>query len=268
MGGGNLVEAKAQSVSASGRILWGWLPATLDPGWASIIAAAIALVAALITASIGIAIIKRQAALGFDSLIRSQENQSTLDRRARTEQAELDRQAIEHQADVARRALASSVDAERMALAAALAGELTGLQETVNNGRMMRLLQAAIYEHSPETKLQAGIQFMASQATPIYDQQIMHIGILGPSLAGDVVKVWRFPKAETPKTDFQVTAEMAATLLKGLEEGTVSWLADSHHVHTRLMSVFGNVEDPGPLYFEQQRRSKTVADAGAPNGPH
>jgi hypothetical protein len=215
-----------------------WVPTEIDSGWATLIAAII-----------GVMIVSWQARLGFQSVIKAQR-----------QQAELDRDARIHQAELAKQEQIAKEKTTLKTLSSALSGELSAATTALGNSVVAMQMQKAIFEQVgddiPPFEYDAFGTFPKLE-TKIFDANIRDLGLLGPSTASDVVEVYQFlnfPRGRSSTS--ALTGKLLAAALDAQIAAIRSWQKDTWHVQRRLLSNFGSGEDPGPLYFERERRQK------------
>ncbi|MBM3090265.1 hypothetical protein GFB56_05485 [Ensifer sp. T173] len=210
-------------------------PATIDEGWATLIAAAA-----------GFGIVAYQTRQGFKSIAHSQERQSELDRNARVHQAELDRSA-----DARRR------QNEANTLASSLLAELVAASTVVTNSLSIMNIAAAGLGAGGDVVIDkiALSNFLPKFDPLVYKANIGSIGLLGPSTAHDVVSVYnmlliseRVPEASDMRANF------ASKLMETYRTAFSDWLKDAAHVQKRLLAVNGIEVDPGPVYEIRRAR--------------
>jgi hypothetical protein len=225
-------------------IFVGMIPVKIDPGLAT-----------LSGAIIGLAIVGRQATRGFDNLIRSQENQARLDRDGRLHQRDLDTQKSEQEED-----------RRRQFLVAALWAEMVSLHSQVRDGiGSARLLAEMAKRLAKQGVKNTGPMVFRTFDAPIYKANIPQLGLLGASVAADVVLV-ASRATGTPadiKQDHPPSYDMMATLYEGHADFLKDWIYDLFHVGNRLRALMDGTPDPGTLYAEQQRRKAAKPKAGA-----
>jgi hypothetical protein len=217
----------------------------LDPG-----------IATLTGSIIGLGIIAYQARLGFANLTRSQANQAQLDREARVHKAELDEQAA-----------AAKERNDRALLLAAIRAELIGLLTEAHNSTNVMEVFSAMADGMAKSRMPAVKQnfYFPSSNTPIYDANISQIGLLGVSLAGDVIKVMNRAKRKATST---VDAPMEHALAKNIyDTGAKSyrtWANDIHHVAMRIRSIEEGWKDSGSLYETSEARANKTQTYDVP----
>jgi hypothetical protein len=204
--------------------------AKIDPGLAT-----------LIGAIIGLSVVAWQTREGFQNLIRSQQNQAELDREARLHRFELDERA---------RAVEWIKEVET--LRASLRAEMIHLHRLAQEAETLSLhLKEKYLEHA-----QAGAAPtidkvpMESFDAPIFRSHLSKIGLLGPSLAADVVIV--LSVADGKSQDFESTSPLtmefiANTLYARHALKMKHWQEDLFHVAMRIRAVEEGTPDPGTL---------------------
>ena len=215
-------------------------------------------VATLIGAVLGLTLVAWQARLGFKNLIQSQEHRANIESDARLEQ---------HALDLQREQLRAAE--ERRILMAALRAEIEGLHhrasDTMGRARMMQRLHEAFAKGKAPTVQNSfiGPTFEA----PVYQANVSKIGLLGPSLGGDVVKVMSVTSVKQVHMTFDppMPHEMVATLYEGVADRMHEWQGELHHVAMRL-AVEEGTPDPGTL-TETRREREANKGTSAPAAP-
>lgn len=220
-----------------------WFPTSIDQGWATLVAALA-----------GFLIVAYQTKQGFRSLSISQAGQAGLDRKAREHQAELDRRA-----DQLRR------HDDAVALASALTAELMAAHSVISNGLGMFAITIFAFEQIGDQKVTevAKLRNYLPRFNPlVYRSNAGNIGQLGPSTAHDVVDIYNSLLLWESMGDAEgTTGKAMAAVLSAYREMYQLWLADCMHVHARLLAISGGKEDPGPVFFERQKRKAAVQSA-------
>ncbi|MBB4004464.1 hypothetical protein [Aurantimonas endophytica] len=243
-----------REAAASG---WAAVPAKLDPGWATLIAALF-----------GFLIVSWQARSGFRSLKRSQIHQAELDREAMAQQAEIAAAAQLRQSELDRSAAEESRSNDRQVIAAAIDGELIAIWGLVLDAGSTRRLNKFFYEQIGETKITAPFRIIGRHETPVYDSMMPKIGALNASMVTDVVKVYQFIKGtQTDNVIKEVPGKLIVDIIEGFEHTIEEWTKDVSHVHARLLSVIYGSEDPGPLINDQISRKKAKEAAATAATP-
>ncbi len=119
---------------------------------------------------------------GFRNLTKSQ-----------LETAQRERDAREHQADLKRQADLDARNHEVSVLVSALEAELSALTNRVEQGKNVFQQQADYFQHileKDEGSEEPAILHAPKYSTPIFTANIDKLGLLGPSVAGDVVEVF------------------------------------------------------------------------------
>ena len=209
----------------------------LDPGTAT-----------LCGAIIGLAIIGRQTRRGFANLIKSQRNQSEIDREARVHQAQLSREA----------ALMTHSN-ERDVLLSAMWAETTALWHKVVEAEISAETFDLVHENfersgSPNTS--RGIILQSFDA-PVFKANIPNLGLLGSSLAADVISVMaRADGKDKQPIDIVASNQTLITVYKGNAAMLKKWRQDLSHVAMRIASIQGGRPDPGTLVATEEQRRK------------
>ena len=222
------------------NVVWAYTQASwkIDPGTAT-----------LCGAIIGLAIIGQQARRGFSNLIRSQRNQSELDREARLHQVELDRISQLEETDKRLSSLANALWAEVYALH-------YQIHEQWRSNKMFAVVSKEMAKKGipPTAKSMSFPTF----DVPVYKANISNLGLLPPSIAADVVLVMtraRGGENRNMEMDQPISHDLAETLHRGFAETLEEWRDDLFHVSKRLSSVINpKNQDPGPLIDAQNAR--------------
>jgi hypothetical protein len=205
-------------------------------------------------AVIGLCVVAWQTRRGFQNLIKSQQNEAELQRIARLHQQELD--AANITADERRK---------KQVLVAALWAETVSLHKQVGDAHMTAVLMREMAKGMQRKGAQntsSTIIFRAFDA-PIYKANIPNLGLLGASVAADVVLVASRATGTSPNVtqDHPPSWDVMATIYHGHAEMLEDWLRDLLHVANRLRSVMNGtpdpgplLPDPGPLFSDRQRR--------------
>ncbi|RDI51235.1 hypothetical protein [Microvirga subterranea] len=218
----------------------------------SILAALPQPVATLIAGIVGLGTIAWQTRRGFQNLIASQEHRATLDRDARIHQSELADEQAQRQTDRETKVLAASVHAE-----------LFALHRQVHNTIQSIVVQKHMYEKLLQAKSTSLFEYRFPRfRTTVFDENISKIGLLGPSIAGDVISVYATLRVELePAVLKDAPADIMISLLEGLLETYRDLGGEIVHVGGRLSHVqFGN-PDPGTLVDFRLKRDAAKARA-------
>ncbi|MCK1734758.1 hypothetical protein IVA79_12500 [Bradyrhizobium sp. 138] len=211
----------------------------IDPGTAT-----------LFGAIIGLCVVAWQTNRGFQNLIRSQENQSRLERQARLHRYELDRAGTQADEDREKRLLLSGLRAEMVSL------HKTAFA-TAQTHHQFALIYKAMHEHNaPSTMKEWTIN---GYKTPFYKENISKLGLLGVSLAADVIRVYSMVF-----DDRKVVWEKAApnsVVAVAYAAGAVlayKFNADLYHVCMRIIAVEEGSSDPGTLAETEEKRHSNL----------
>jgi hypothetical protein len=186
--------------------------------------------------------------MGFKNLIRSQENQAGLERDARLHQYDLDRRNQDEEEE-----------RKRKTLIAALRAEVYYLSLKAGEASRWALVMSALFEGGAKEGFAntATKVSMSSFDAPVYKAHIAHLGLLGASLAADVVTVCSraiaSPVAELPKPGPNM---MIAKLYEAHQKVMEDWQEDLNHVALRLRALEEGTPDPGQLILAKQQRVK------------
>lgn len=207
----------------------------IDPGTAT-----------LFGAIIGLCVVAWQTNRGFQNLIRSQENQSRLERQARLHRYELDRAGVQADEQREKRLLLSGLRAEMVSLH-------TTAYASAQSNHQFALVYKAMHEHNAPATMKEWT--VAGYKTPFYTDNISKLGLLGVSLAADVIRVYSMVF-----DDRRVVWEKAApNSVVSVAYGTAAVLAyrfnaDLYHVCMRFRSVEEGTPDPGTLSETEAQR--------------
>jgi len=214
----------------------------LDPGLATFTGAII-----------GLTVVGWQTNKGFQNLIRSQANQATLDREARIHQAELDREATEAEHVREHEVLLQGLLAEIISLDAEL-------REDLFNVKMFAEMHKSYKARRQENTVK-GISFKSHDA-PFYKANIQRLGLLGPTLGADIIKV--LGRADGAPhlyaQDMVLPNETMITMYEGNADALMNWRDDLAHVAKRIEAISHNHPDPGSLASTAKQR-KVALDA-------
>jgi hypothetical protein len=222
----NAVVLLAQTVGFLGT--WSW---KLDGGLAT-----------LFDAVIGLGLAGWQARRGFTNLIRSQENQATLD----IEKEKRDREI------------------ERRTLTAALLAEFTSLHQQADAickaARAIEVNYRAMPDHPA---LETKFTFPHLKA-PVYQANISKLGLLEVTPAADVIMAAWAATEYLPTTEGPISHSMFVELHSVHTMGMEFWRDDLLHVIRRLRASEGQCEDPGPLTEDRERRMREFETRSGP----
>lgn len=213
----------------------------IDPGTAT-----------LLGAIVGLGIIGWQARLGFLNLVKSQRNQSELDREARLHQSEIERAREETSVNERRNILANALWAETYAL------YFQAAEQYVAHKMFGKVAEEM--ERRREPPVLTNIGFPSFDA-PVYKANIPNLGLLPPGITADVVLVMTRAKGGEPyKTESErpLSHSLTKTLHHGFADTMKDWRDDLFHVSKRLASIINpSNPDPGSLYEAQKVRKET-----------
>lgn len=207
----------------------------VDQGWATLIAA-----------GLGFAAIAYQTRVGFENLKRSAIEQSRQDREAREHQAALQRSIDIDRERRAAKSLASTLAAEITATGSQLSVRVSVLNSYVE-----------IYE-----KMGNGVpgvatiaELLPSFATPAFKANVGNLGLLGPSVAHDVVQLYT-RLADKPYGDANLlSGKQISPILRTWERMYMAWLEDQNDVVLRLLAIVSGDPDPGALVETRAKRA-------------
>jgi len=243
----------------------------IDEGWEILIGAVVLVQggisegwAILIGTVCGLSAIAWQIRQGFQALTASQQHCAQLARDSMREQTRLEREVREHQAALDAKQETLQRREAAKTLAVVLSEEISSIRESlINKLRILRVQKDAVKARKRENqKISLHIE---PTKTPVFDANIREIGLLGPSIAGDVVRIFRsvnkaFPEEQTFGLDEQHLAAALEVYILGIE----GWLPAARHVEKRLLALVAGENDPGPLREEQQRRMNDALESHTP----
>jgi hypothetical protein len=213
----------------------------IDPGLAT-----------LVGAIFGLGVVAWQTNRGFGNLIRSQRNQSELDREARLHQAELLQINKNNEREYEKWILLASIRAEIVALMHAVhtAGE---------GSRQMAVLSKALHENRSQNT--SKMIKLSSFDAPVYKANIDKLGLLGVSIAADVIKVMSRarPGIESVNAD-PIPYSVATAIYAADYDAMNKWHDDLHQVALRIISLESGTPDPGTLLTTKEARYKKLPD--------
>lgn len=201
-------------------------------------------IATLVAGIVGLGVVGWQTRRGFENLIKSQEHRAKLEEDARL-----------HQATISDFQKEKEIERDRKMLAGALRAELVAGLSTIGGLQQLFTIQAAFYKRYPD---QRGKVMIGSFPAPIYKASIDKLGLLGPSIAADVIMVFSKANIEfDPEKIPEVDGHILSSLYQNAADSQKEWLADIYHVCDRLKSIEFGSPDPGLLIQARQRREKS-----------
>jgi hypothetical protein len=97
----------------------------------------------------------------------------------------------------------------------------------------------------------------AKVSAPVFLANIPHLGLLGSTLAADVVAVLGRADGEGASVDVSpMTHEMIAGVYDAHEAAMKHWRQDLYHVAIRLDAIVNGRPDPGSLTATEEERRK------------
>ncbi|MBR1170235.1 hypothetical protein JQ571_24880 [Bradyrhizobium liaoningense] len=207
----------------------------IDPGTAT-----------LLGAIIGLCVVAWQTNRGFKNLIRSQENQSRLERQARLHRYELDRAGAQADDDREKRLLLSGLRAEMVAL------HRTAFA-TAQSHHQFALVYKVMHENNAPATMKEWI--INGYKTPFYTENISKLGLLGVSLAADVIRAYSMV-FEDRKVVWEKAApnSVVATAYATAAVLAYRFNKDLYHVCMRIRAVEEGTPDPGTLGETEEQR--------------
>ncbi|GLS72325.1 hypothetical protein GCM10007890_43380 [Methylobacterium tardum] len=152
-------------------------------------------------------------------------------------------------------------------LAFGLAAELSVLAHDIERAsEMKRVVADIVRKFGPR----ADKELLRLQAprwrTAIYDANINSLGVLGPSIAGDIYLVYsKFTGINPAARSEPVEYETFLRLTDSTIQEYLGDMQDITHVHKRLMTFASGKPDPGPLWATEKARKKREAQFGKEN---
>lgn len=193
---------------------------------------------------------------GFKNLIASQELQSERDREARA-----------HQSDLARASREDDREHQKRVIAAALHGELTWLVSAVQHSTTFMQVNKVMHETAAKDRDLANTEveyFPAKYRVPVYETNIPLLGVLGPSIAADVVSVFSRAAVSRDLPDGRMMKpKFAALLYEATAKDHREWVDEIIHVGARLSYLQGlRSDDPGTLLAFKRSKTSPKPPAG------
>ncbi|WP_435655038.1 hypothetical protein [Brucella pituitosa] len=211
-------------------------------------------IATVLSAMIGFGGVILTTRSGFKNLIASQEAQAKRERDDR-----------DHKTKLQQESKIEALKHDKAVLVASLQAELSMLLDQVHGQRNIIFTQTAMMrtaKDSPYLRDQESEIILPIYKTPIYDAHIDKLGLLGFSLASDVIKVYSGTKMTSNNTKFK--PEQQLVLYEAFNSFYGNWSGEIVHVVTRLNSALGYCDDPGNLYQFRNERDAAInnKDAG------
>ncbi|MCS3929553.1 hypothetical protein M2175_004584 [Bradyrhizobium elkanii] len=206
--------------------------------------------ATLFGAVIGLAIIGQQARRGFANLIKSQRNQAELNRDARLHQVEIERAEKTAERERDRELLQASIRAEIAALMPGANGAGLGSYN-------LAVMNKALHDHGKQSTAKKIV--LTSFEAQVFKANIDKIGLLGVSIAADVIKVLsRARPGISVELDAPIPHSVSAALYASDYDSMNKWHSDLHHVALRIIAQENGAKDPGTLIETQKSRYATL----------
>jgi hypothetical protein len=168
---------------------------------------------------------------------------------AQNHRGELDRDARSHQAKLSEDAKRADQDREAQVVAAAISAELValvpGVQRSLSLLKGYKVILDAVGKADKSVK--SPIVF-SEFMTPIYDANVAKLGLLGASIASDVVTVYAMAKIKPKNTEDQFVAAGVAKLYEGLVAGFENWALRYRACRKEAASISGSEPRPGPPF--------------------
>jgi hypothetical protein len=212
-------------------------------------------IATLCGAVIGLSVIAWQAGVGFQNLIKSQENQARIEREGRLHRAELEQEAEARVIERRRTDLLAALRAEIVALFGALS-------MAAYHVRNLIMIEKALQRTGKpsQTKL---IRLNSFEA-PVFTANISNLGLLGANLGADVISVCSLANGKEVKFEHEqpMPHDMVLMIYQGNLRSLEKWQSDLHHVAMRILANENNTADPGTLIETQDKRYAEITIDG------
>lgn len=223
------------------NVVWAYSQGSwkIDPGTAT-----------LCGAIIGLAIIGQQTRKGFGNLIRSQNLQAELDREARLHKADIERAAEEAKRKNDRDVLLSAMWAESVTV-------WKQVVSAENNARIFGIMHEGFHKERMPVIESTKIVFPKITA-PVFIANISSLGLLGSSLAADVVAV--LSRADGQGLNMNAAPALGHQMIQKIYEANSEsmkhWRQDLYHVAIRIDAILNGRPDPGGLQATEEERRK------------
>jgi hypothetical protein len=154
---------------------------------------------------LGLSAVAGSTCQGFRNLIQAQNHRGELDRDARSHQAKLSEDAKRADQDREAQVVAAAISAELVAL-------VPGVQRSLSLLKGYKVILDAVGKADKSVKSPIVFpEFM----TPIYDANVAKLGLLGASIASDVVTVYAMAKIKPKNTEDQFVAAGLRSFTRG-----------------------------------------------------
>lgn len=206
--------------------------------------------ATLFGAIIGLCVVAWQTSKGFQNLIKSQENQSRLERQARLHRYELERAARQDDEERERRMLLSGIRAEIVSLHRATFN-------SAQNHHQFALLYKAMHESgAPSSMKEFTINGFKAR---FFDENVGKLGLINVSLAADIIKVYSMI-FEDRKVVWEKAAPNSVVSVAYATAAVTAYRfnSDLFHVAMRIRAFEDNTLDPGTLSATEAERYKDL----------
>ena len=251
-----MVGPSINTTDMVGRLHTGALTLFLDgigEGWAL-----------LIGAVCGLSAVAYQIRQGFRALTASQQHCAQLARDAMREQARLEREVREHQAALEARQETLQRREAAKTLAVILGSEISSIRNSLINKIWIHRIQKDAFKVTKIKSQRISLRIEPIR-TPIFDASMREIGLLGPSIAEDVVRIFRSVNEAIPEEQtFGLDGEHLAAVLEVYILRIEGWSHAAMHVEKRLLAFVTGESDPGPLLEVQQRRINDALESHIP----
>jgi len=204
-------------------------------------------IATLCGAVIGLSVVAWQARIGFQNLVKSQENQARIERDARLHQAELQQSGEERTERKRKAALLGALRAE----IAYLFGAVSDAENHIHGLILIeRALMARGLPSSTKTIT------LHSFTAPVFQANIPNLGLLGAYLGADIIKVLSRANGKELKIELQepMPHDVVLVIYDGNHSSLQKWASDLFHVAMRIRAEEDGTPDPGTLGDTQEKR--------------
>ena len=204
-------------------------------------------IATILVGVAGFATVAWQAKIGFANLVKAQEHSAKIESDGRREQAAIQRDQVEQDHAYNQRTLAAS-----------LHGELIALLSRVHGSRGLMFTQWKIFEAAAQDHNLRDLPSILTPPTysvPVFESCIPKLGLLGPSIAGDVVEVFSRAAITPTGEPAKLKPDILAKLYKVIYDSHLNWSDEIVRVASRLASLqSAGMVDPGTLHEMRQAK--------------
>jgi hypothetical protein len=197
--------------------------------------------ATLLAGILGLGMIAWQTKQGFNNLIAAQDHRAELERIARIEQAELAEVAKKTERQQAKDDFATSIIAEMNMLLFEVTSQIRAEYKMIENMNQLA-------DSSPD-----GTMIFTKTYAPIFEKNLDKLGMLGSSLASEIVKAYRLLNLNNmPEKEVFFRLYKKQVLVR--KAHAEHYLARMAHTAERIGLIQTGAEDPGD--FEVSPRGK------------